>query len=74
MSDPATLNEILKPGAVPPGSTVYLREGTYSGNFTCALSGAAGKKTVIRSYPGETAIIDGSLTLTGNYIRIIGTD
>lgn len=74
MSDPTTLTEILKPGAVQPGSIVYLREGTYGGNFTCAISGAAGKKTVIRPYPGETAIIDGSFTITGNYLRLIGTD
>ena len=43
------------------GDAVVLRGGVYyQGDFSLSRSGAAGAPIVIRSYPGETAILDGA--------------
>ena len=46
-------------GRIQAGDTVWLRGGTYRGNFRSFLSGTATKPIVVRQYPGERAIIDG---------------
>jgi hypothetical protein len=46
-------------GRIHPGDTVWLRGGTYHGNFRSQLTGTASKPIVVRQYPGERAIIDG---------------
>lgn len=44
-----------------PGSTVYVRGGTYSEAVTVGVSGSAADGYVtFRNYPGETPVIDGS--------------
>jgi hypothetical protein len=43
-----------------PGSTLYLRGGTYRGNFTSNLTGTAAAPIIVRQYPGERAILDGN--------------
>jgi hypothetical protein len=45
-------------GPVRPGATLWLRGGTYSGTFRSDLTGTAEHPIVVRSYPGERAIID----------------
>jgi len=45
---------------VAPGSTVYVRGGVYNEKVMMNVSGAPGQPIVFQSYPGETAIIDGS--------------
>ncbi len=43
------------------GQAIVLRGGTYyQGEFTLPRSGSSGAPIVLRSYPGETAILDGS--------------
>lgn len=44
-----------------PGQTLYLRGGTYFENVVCSMVGEPGKPITICGYPGEKAIIDGSL-------------
>jgi hypothetical protein len=44
-----------------PGTTLYLRGGTYYENLTLSTIGTADKPIVIRSHPGEVAILDGGL-------------
>jgi len=44
-----------------PGNTLYLRGGIYFENVTCSMVGEPGKPITICGYPGEQAIIDGSL-------------
>ena len=44
-----------------PGDTLYLRAGTYFEQVYLGLQGRADAPIIIRSYPGEQAIIDGSL-------------
>src|SRR5213078_3276221 len=46
-------------GKVQPGDTVWLRGGTYAGQFRSTLTGTAAAPIVVRQYPGERAIIDG---------------
>lgn len=61
------LQTALNWGFVDPGDTIYLRAGTYAGNFTCALVGTAENPITIRPYQSEHVIIDGSLTDNGEY-------
>lgn len=44
-----------------PGDTLYLRAGTYFEQLYLGMQGRADAPIIIRSYPGEQAIIDGSL-------------
>lgn len=48
-------------GGLHPGDTLCLRGGVFHEEVTVSLEGAAGKPIVIRSYPGELAIIDAGL-------------
>jgi len=71
---------------VPPGATVYVRGGVYSESVNITVSGsAAAGPVVFQSYPGETAVVDGTgLTpstsdtqgliniVNGNFITIEG--
>lgn len=61
----------FRPTIVGPGDTIYLRGGTYKGNFTSFLVGAPGMPITVRSYPGEWAIIDANQPL--NLATPIGT-
>jgi len=62
-------------GKIQPGDTVWLRGGTYKGNFRSMLRGTASKPVVVRHNPGERAIIDANgsslsastLFVTGEY-------
>ncbi len=44
-----------------PGDTLLLRGGTYYENVYCAVVGTPEQPITIRSYPGETAVLDGGL-------------
>lgn len=58
-SNPWDLQTALShPAAVHPGDTIWLRGGTYTGLFDSTLTGVAGASIVVRSFPGEWAIID----------------
>ncbi len=47
-------------GKILAGHTLYLRGGTYTGLFTSTLTGTSASPIVVRSAPGEWAIIDGA--------------
>jgi hypothetical protein len=53
-----------QPPPVLPGSTIYLRGGTYIGKFTSRLLGTASAPIVVRSYPDEWAKLDGYVRTT----------
>jgi len=62
---------------VPAGATIYLRGGVYGTGVTTAdnwfstyLSGTEANPTVIRSYPGERAIVQWYLRLVGEWITV----
>ncbi len=52
---------------VQVGDTIWLRVGTYSGQFYSGLSGVAGSEIVVSGYPGERVKINGG---TGGSNRI----
>jgi len=54
-----TINHALR--GLKAGDTLYLRGGTYYENVYCAAVGREDAPVTIRSYPGEQAVIDGSL-------------
>lgn len=48
--------------------TVWLRGGTYTGDYTNATNGVDGRNIVFRGYPGEIAVIDGNFDVNGSYV------
>lgn len=50
-----------QPPTVLPGSTIYLRGGTYVGKYASRLISLPNAPIVVRSYPGEWAKLDGYL-------------
>ncbi len=56
-----------QPGSVAPGSTIWVRGGTYRGRFTSSLNGTASQPIVVRNYQGERATIDNT-TDCSNYV------
>jgi parallel beta-helix repeat protein len=62
--------------AAGPGDVVCLHGGVYSQVVTLSDSGTAGSPITVTSYPGETAILDGSgaaLSSTGSIVNITGS-
>lgn len=54
-----------------PGDTVYLRAGTYSGNFTSELRGAESAPIIVRALPGERVTLSAS-TATAPALTVNG--
>lgn len=59
---------------ITAGHTVYMRGGTYAGDFICLLVGTAEAPVVIRPYPGEHVIIDGGISLRGQHVHMQGVE
>ena len=72
---------------IKPGSTVFLRQGTYNGaqtnGFNCNLSGTSAARITIRNFPGERATIDrggtdpsgqAAFDLYGSYVTLYGLE
>jgi hypothetical protein len=57
---------------IQPGDTVWLRGGTYRGVFRTELRGAPERLIVFREFPGEHAVIDGTLRADGAYLAFWG--
>ena len=60
------------PAAVTPGSTIWLRGGTYTNaldprGFASTLTGTVDAPIVVRQYPGERATVTNILFVTGAY-------
>jgi hypothetical protein len=81
--DPLDLNTALGFSLVHPGDTLYLKDGTYTGQtapstnvgiWTATISGTSSGRIIIRALNPGAAILDGKdrggsvLTLTGNYL------
>jgi hypothetical protein len=57
---------LSQPSAVKPGSTIWLRGGTYS-SVSSKLKGTAQAPIIVRQFPGERAIVDGVIMAYGEY-------
>ena len=60
-------------GPVGPGDLLWLRGGTYFGNFRSELSGAADAFIVVAPFPGERAILDGAPASDRDVLRVDGS-
>jgi len=49
-------------GAIQPGDTVYLLDGTYRGHFSAAVSGTAGAPIVFKAFRTARPVLDGNIT------------
>jgi hypothetical protein len=61
-------------GKVSSGDTVWVRGGSYSGDFTTYLSGSSSAPVVVRAYPGERATINGTITAMGSNVWFWGLE
>ena len=75
VSSPWDLASVLAGSrSVAAGDTVWVRGGTYRGEFISSLSGTASRQVVVRQYPGERATIDGNLGVAGSYVTYWGLE
>jgi hypothetical protein len=51
---------------IQPGDIVWLRGGTYTGNFTSTLAGSSVSAIIVRAYQHERVTIDGTILVTGS--------
>src|SRR5262245_9409383 len=51
---------LLHPSSVKPGDTLFLHGGVYAGGFVAKLVGTIEAPIVVRSFPGEWAVLDGA--------------
>ncbi len=77
IADPWDLATALSSStAVHPGDLIWLRGGTYGSGgattFTAKLTGTRTRPIIIRQYPGERGVIDGSLVLEGGHTWVWG--
>src|SRR5262249_4276111 len=64
-SNPWRLQDALnQPSSVHPGDTIWLRGGTYSGQFVSYLNGTSASPIIVRQYAGERATLDGGSSTT----------
>jgi predicted small lipoprotein YifL len=68
---PLDLATALSGQNVPPGSTIWLRGGTYRGAFSSRLIGRDDARIVVRGAPGERAVLD--CTTRGPVLGVFGT-
>lgn len=74
IGDPWRLGIALTNNSILPGDTLYLRGGTYSGNFRSTLSGVPTNYITVRSYTNEWAVItDGAFGGLANSVGPSGT-
>jgi len=59
-------------GPVRPGDVLWIRGGTYRGNFRSDLAGTAAAFIVVAQYPGERAVLDGAADPSRDVLRIDG--
>lgn len=64
---------LTHPAALPEGGILWVRGGTYTGNFSSVISSITLNKPIqIRAYGNERPIIDGSTTPTTAALTILG--
>ena len=54
-------------GRIQPGDTIWMRGGTYRGDFRSSLRGTATAPIVVRQLRGERAVVDGRINAYGVY-------
>ncbi|MEW6511890.1 MAG: hypothetical protein AB1428_13140 [Bacteroidota bacterium] len=59
----------IVPGGMFAGDTLWIRGGTYNMLLECYANGTQANHVVIRSYPGELAVIDNAGTGEAHYVK-----
>jgi hypothetical protein len=54
------------------GDTCIVRDGSYTENVTVSRSGASGSLIYIRAENNRQAVVNGKISITGNYVRVEG--
>lgn len=65
---PGTFAQALASVSINANDTLYLRAGTYTGDFVSTLIGSGAYPITVRAYPGERAIIDGYFYARGHSV------
>lgn len=74
-ASPWDLSSVLSGNkSVPAGDTVWVRGGTYRGQFYSYINGSPSAPVVIRQYPGERGTIDGNLVVVGAHVVFWGIE
>lgn len=61
---------LSQPASVAPGSTIWLRGGTYGNGtteFTSILAGTLAAPILVKQYPSERATVNGGISVNGPY-------
>jgi uncharacterized protein YjdB len=75
ISSPWDLASVLSGNkGVSAGDTVWVRGGTYRGQFVNYMNGNTSQQIVVRQYPRERATIDGTLLVMGSYVSFWGLE
>jgi hypothetical protein len=53
-------------GRILAGDTVWVRGGTYAGDYNSTLRGSTGSPVIVRAWPGERATITGHVSIGGS--------
>lgn len=73
-ANPLTFADAMKDIRIMPGHTIWLRGGTYLGDFISVLNGTDKAPITIKPYPSEHPVIDGGLTINGSYTHWYGIE
>jgi parallel beta-helix repeat protein len=57
-------------GRLAPGSTLYLRAGTYPDWVTESVSGTQSAPITVTAYPGEQPVVTGRFKLSGSWVTV----
>jgi hypothetical protein len=76
IENPVTLAQALASNNIIAGDTLLLRAGTYTGDWLIgrSINGTALAPVIIKPYNGEAVTIDGTLSITGDYINLYDLD
>ena len=75
ISSPWDLASVLSGNkGVTAGDTVWVRGGTYRGQFVNYMNGNSSQQIVVRQYPRERATIDGTILVMGSYVSFWGLE
>ena len=74
IDNPVKFSTAILSNRLVPGDTLYLRGGTYTGDWGVVVGGTPGLPIKIMPYNGEQVIIDGSITFLAPYVEIYDID
>lgn len=63
-------------GLIHPGDTIWLRGGEYGTASTAwdiSVAGILGNLVMVRNYPHEIAVLNGNVSVSGQYVRVWGS-